>query len=58
MKDEKFMLKSNEILRVTPTGEFVWHPDADQMIVDGDFSNAPAMFYILLALRQTMKEKK
>ena len=46
------ILLENEILRVTPTGEFIWHEDADRMIEQGDFSHSPAMPYILKALRK------
>ena len=45
-------LLENEILRVTPTGEFIWHEDADRMIEEGNFSHSPAMPYILKALRK------
>ena len=46
------ILLENEILRVTPTGKFIWHEDADRMIEEGDFSHSPAMPFILKALRK------
>lgn len=45
-------LDTNEVLRVTPDGQFIWHPEADNMIADGDFRFAPAMPHILRALRE------
>jgi hypothetical protein len=41
-----------EILRVTPTGDFVWHEDADRLIEESDFTNSPSMQHILRALRK------
>jgi hypothetical protein len=46
------VLGVNEVLRVTPDGQFVWNPDADRMIEEGDFSFSPAMPHILRALRK------
>jgi hypothetical protein len=46
------VLGANEVLRVTANGQFVWNPDADRMIEEGDFSSSPAMPYILRALRK------
>ena len=46
---------NNEILRVTPDGEFIWHPDADNMIATGDFTASPAMPHILKALRSALE---
>ena len=43
---------THEILRVTPTGDFVWHEDADKLIEESDFTNSPAMQHILRALRK------
>lgn len=43
---------STEVLRVTPEGEFIWHPDADKLLVEGDFSQSPALPHILKALRK------
>ena len=43
---------STEVLRVTPEGEFIWHPDADKLILEGDFSQSPALPHILKALRK------
>ena len=45
-------LMDNEVLRVTPDGQFVWHPNADRMIEEGDFSHSPAIPFILRALRK------
>ena len=45
---------NNEILRVTPDGEFIWHPDADNMIAMGDFTASPAMPHILKVLRSAL----
>ena len=46
------VLGSNEVLRVTPDGQFIWNPDADRMIEEGDYSASPAMPHILRALRK------
>jgi len=46
------VLGANEVLRVTQDGQFVWNPDADRMIEEGDFSFSPAMPHILRALRK------
>ena len=43
---------STEVLRVTLKGEFIWHPDADNLIAEGDFSQSPALPHILRALRK------
>jgi hypothetical protein len=43
---------ANEVLRVTADGQFVWNPDADRMIEEGDFSFSPALPHILRALRK------
>jgi hypothetical protein len=53
-KDEiqKVTLGTNEALRVTADGEFIWHPEADAMIEYGDFTSSPAMRHILRALRK------
>ena len=52
----KFAFKENndskEVLRVTLEGEFIWHPDADNLIAEGDFSQSPALPHILKALRK------
>jgi hypothetical protein len=55
-KDEiqKVTLGTNEALRVTADGEFVWHPEADAMIEEGDFTSSPAMRHILRALRKAL----
>ena len=45
------MLGANEVLRVTAEGQFVWNPDADRMIEEGDFNSSPALPHILRALR-------
>ena len=56
MKDEiqKVILGTNEALRVTAEGEFIWHPEADAMIEEGDFASSPAMRHILRALRKAL----
>ena len=46
----KINLGTNEALRVTPDGQFIWHPEADAMMEKADFS--PAMRHILRALRK------
>jgi hypothetical protein len=55
-KDEiqKVTLGTNEALRVTADGEFIWHPEADAMIEKGDFTSSPAMRHILRALRKAL----
>jgi hypothetical protein len=55
-KDEiqKVNLGINEALRVTADGEFIWHPEADAMIEEGDFTSSPAMRHILRALRKAI----
>jgi hypothetical protein len=55
-KDEiqKVTLGTNEALRVTAEGEFIWHPEADAMIEKGDFTSSPAMRHILRALRKAL----
>jgi len=40
------------VLRVTQDGQFIWHPDADRMIEEGNFNFNPAMPHILRALRK------
>jgi len=45
------VLGANEVLRVTAEGQFVWNPDADRMIEEGDFNSSPALPHILRALR-------
>jgi hypothetical protein len=56
MKDEiqKVTFGTNEALRVTADGEFIWHPEADAMIEEGDFTSSPAMRHILRALRKAL----
>jgi hypothetical protein len=49
------VLGVNEVLRVTADGQFVWNPDADRMIEEGDFSSSPALPHILRALRKQEK---
>ena len=41
----------NTVLTVTANGEFIWHPNADEMIENGDYSSSPALKHILKALR-------
>ena len=43
-------LGNNEVLRVTPDGQFTWHPEADAMISNGDFTASPALPFILRVL--------
>ena len=43
-------LPSTEILTVTKQGEFHWHPDAERLIEEGDFSGNEAMQHILRKL--------
>ena len=45
------VLGTSEVLRVTADGQFIWNPDADRMIEEGDFSFNPALPHILRALR-------
>jgi hypothetical protein len=56
VKDEiqKVTLGTNEALRVTADGEFIWHPEANAMIEKGDFTSSPAMRHILRALRKAL----
>ena len=46
------VLGVNEVLRVTANGQFVWNPDADRMIEEGDFRFNPELPHILRALRK------
>jgi hypothetical protein len=48
----QFRQASNEVLRITASGQFIWHEDADKLIEEGDYSNSPAMRHILKALRK------
>jgi hypothetical protein len=59
-KDEiqKVTLGTNEALRVTSDGEFIWHPEADAMIEEGDFTSSPAMRHILRALRKALAARQ
>ena len=54
---EYTLIKSStdEVLRITPDGEFIWHPDADRLIEEWDINNSPAMKHILRALRAKRK---
>jgi len=45
-----------EVLLITKDGEFIWHPDADRLIEEGDYSNSPAMQHILRALRAKQEQ--
>ena len=49
------VLGANEVLRVLENGQFVWNPDADRMIEEGNFSFSPALPHILRALRKQEK---
>lgn len=40
------------VLVVTPEGEFQWHPDADKIIAETDWTHNPAMPHILRLLRK------
>ena len=42
----------NEVLRVTAEGEFIWNENADEMIESGDYTQYPALRYVLMALRE------
>lgn len=44
--------RETEILRVTTTGEFVWHKDADAMIADPGLDANPTVIHLLRALRR------
>lgn len=46
------ILGTNETLRVTADGQFIWHPDADRMIEEGDYTHSPALQFILRELRK------
>ena len=41
---------SEEVLRITPEGKFIWHENAKELIETGDFSDNPAMKHILTRL--------
>jgi hypothetical protein len=45
-----------EVLKVTQDGQFIWHPNADRLIEEGDYSNSPAMQHILRALRAKQEQ--
>lgn len=47
-----------EVLCVSAEGEFEWHPDADRMIDEGNFTGCEAMPFILRKLRETEQAKK
>lgn len=49
--------KTNQVLKVTAEGEFIWHEDADRLIEEGDYTGVPAMKHILKALRQIKGDK-
>ena len=53
---DSVFLAQNEVLRVTKDGDFIWNGNADALIANGDFSNAPAMKHILIALRKLEKQ--
>jgi hypothetical protein len=44
--------RETEILRVTTTGEFVWHKDADARIANPGPDANPAMMHLFRALRR------
>lgn len=45
-----------QVLEVTLDGKFIWHPDADRLIREGDFTDAPALPHILRRLRAMEKQ--
>ena len=49
---QKVTLGTNEALRVTADGQFIWHPDADRMIEEGDYTANPELRFILRELRK------
>jgi hypothetical protein len=54
MTDENTEVKLGicEALRVMPDGKFIWHPEADAMIEEGDFTSSPALPHMLRELRK------
>jgi len=54
-EEVKFMSKdmTKQILMVTAEGEFIWHPDADDYIENGDACDS--FKHILRALRKITK---
>ena len=44
--------RETEILRVSNTGEFLWHKDADAMIADPGLDANPTVIHLLRALRR------
>ena len=49
---EKDMSMTTEVLRVSNTGEFLWHKDADAMIANPGPDANPAMMHLFRALRR------
>ena len=43
-------ISGRQILHVSATGEFTWHPDAGTLIETCDFSDSPSMQHILRKL--------
>lgn len=46
----EFRQPGEQVLLVTADGQFIWHEDAESMIKNGDFSNSPALQFILQRL--------
>lgn len=46
------MSMTTEVLRVSNTGEFLWHKDADAMIANPGPDANPAMMHLFRALRR------
>lgn len=46
------MSMTTEVLRVSNTGEFLWHKDADAMIANPGPDANPAMMHLFRALRK------
>lgn len=46
----EFRQPGEQVLRVTAEGEFIWHENAQHMIEHGDFSDSPALRFILMKL--------
>ena len=51
----KIRLPPAQVLKVTSEGEFIWHPDAANLIENGDYFKEPAMKFILRRLLNSGK---
>jgi hypothetical protein len=51
-RDDIILSGGEEVLRVTTQGEFIWHERADELIASGDYTQYPALRYVLKALRE------